>query len=131
MFFLFVDANDAPVFGPGLERFEIALDLLRKVDPIMPIGAASTLVHIARRLPRLHGGSVSLSDIAREMGLGYTTFMRHADLVAEGGANIRRLDLLEKGIMQQDKRARTFRATEKGLALLRQIDSTLGDSVLP
>lgn len=125
MFFLFLDPKDAPPFGKGLERFETALDLLREVDPIMPIGAAASLVHIARRLPQIYGGEVGLGDVARDMGLNYATFMRNADLLAEGGANTRQLNLLEKGLNPKNKRGRQFRLTEKGLTLLRNIDDAL------
>lgn len=125
MFFLFLDPKDAPPFGKGLERFEIALDLVRQVDPIMPIGAAASLVHIARRLPAIYGGEVGLGDVARGMGLNYATFMRNADLLSEGGANVRQLNLLEKGLNPKNKKGRQFRLTEKGLALLSEIDATI------
>ena len=125
MFFLFLDPNDAPAFSDGLERFESALDLIRQVDPIMPIGAAAALVHIARRLPGLYGGAISLGDVAREMDLNYATFMRNADLLSEGGANVRQLNLLEKGMNPNNKRARQFRLSDKGLGLLQQIDEVI------
>jgi len=125
MFFFFMDPKDAPVFGHGLGRFEQGLDLLRQIDPIMPIGAASSFVHIARRLPALYGGSMNLRGVADEMGLNYTTFMRNADLLSEGGANVRQLNLLEKGISPNNKKARQFRLTDKGLDLLEKIDKVL------
>lgn len=126
MFFLFLDPQDAPAFGKGLARLEKAVDLLREVDPIMPIGAAAALVHIARRLPELYGGHSSLGDIAKGMGMNYATFMRNADLLSEGGANVRQLNLLEKGLIPHNKKARQFRLTEKGLTLLEQLDHVLG-----
>ena len=125
VFFLFLDPNDAPAFSDGLARFESALDLIRQVDPIMPIGAAASLVHIARRLPGLYGGSISLGDVAREMELNYATFMRNADLLSEGGANVRQLNLLEKGMSPNNKRARQFKLSDKGLGLLQQIDEVI------
>lgn len=129
MFFLIMDPKDAPGFGQGLARFEQGLDLLRQVDPIMPIGAAASFVHIARRLPALYGGSINLRGVADEMALNYTTFMRNADLLSEGGANVRQLNLLEKGISPHNKKARQFRLTDKGLDVLEKIDRALSEHV--
>lgn len=125
MFFLNLRPDEAPTFGPGLARFEVAIDLIRAIDPIMPIGAAASLVHVARRLPALYGGDLSLGDVAREMDLNYATFMRNADLLADGGTSVRRLNLFEKGISPSDRRARHFRPTEKGLALLHEIERVI------
>jgi DNA-binding MarR family transcriptional regulator len=122
MFFFFLDPHDAPVFSHGLKAFEHGLDLLREVDSKMTVGAAASFVHIARRLPSLYGGSVSMADVAKEMSINYATFMRSADVMSEGGANTRSLNLLEAGMFPGNKRAKQFRLTPSGLELLRNID---------
>ena len=122
MFFFFMDPQDAPVFGHGLKAFEHGLDLLREVDSKMTVSAAASFVHIARRMPAMYGGSVTMADIAKDMNMNYASFMRSADVMAEGGANTRGLNLLEPGLFPDNKRAKQFRLTESGLQLLQKID---------
>lgn len=127
MFFLFLDPEDAPVFGQGLERLEAALDVLREIDPKMTVTGAATLIHVARRLPAIYGSSITLGDVAKEMKLNYSTFMRTADVLSEGSPNTRALGLLENGISPDNKNARKLRLTDDGLALLRRLDSVVLD----
>lgn len=129
MFFFFFDPADAPVFGTGLQRFEAALNVLREADPKMTVSGAASLVHIARRLPALYGRSASLGQIADRMGMRYNSFMRTVDVLAEGGAKTRGLNLLESGSFPDDRRTRRVRLTPAGLRLLQTIDGIVEDGV--
>jgi DNA-binding MarR family transcriptional regulator len=123
MFFFFIDPDEVPIFGPELARLEAALDQLRAVDPGMSIGTATALIKIGRRLPALALGSETLKGIGMEMGIPYSSFLRHTDLLAEGAEGTKSLGLIEKGVHPQDRRARQVRLTADGEALLRRLDA--------
>lgn len=125
MFFFWMDPAEMPVFGPGLGKLEASFDLLRAVDPGMPIGAAAALVRIGRRMPALAVGQQTLKSIGMEMQVPYSSFLRHTDLLAEGAPGTKSLGLIEKGIHPEDRRARQVRLTPQGLVLLTKLDELL------
>lgn len=125
MFFLFLDPDEIPTFGPGLDTLAKAMDMLRAVDPGMPVGTASCLLHLGLELRSLAQGTITLRDVARDMDVPYSTFLRSTDKLAEGGSGVRGLNLLEKGISTSDKRARQLRLTLKGHALLGELDALM------
>jgi len=122
MFFFWLDPDEMPIFGPGLGKFEDALDLLRQVDPGMSIGAAAALVKIGRRMPALAFGQETFKGIGMQMQIPYSSFLRHTDLLAEGAPGTKSLGLIEKGVHPEDRRARQVRLTPDGEALLRKLD---------
>ena len=122
MFFFWLDPNEVPTFGTGLDKLEQALDMLREVDPGISIGTAAALIKIGRRLPSLALGSETLKGIGAEMGIPYSSFLRHTDLLAEGAEGTKSLGLIEKGVHPEDRRARQVRLTAEGEALLRKLD---------
>lgn len=126
MFFFLQDLDTLPMFGPELKKFERALEVLRKLDPRMTVGALAAFVFIARRLAPLASGSENLRDIAKEMKIPYPTLLRHTDLLAEGiQEKIKGMGLLEKGPHPHDKRTRQVRITKQGLETLRKIEEAI------
>lgn len=123
MFFFFINPDEVPIFEEGLGKVEEALDLLREIDPGMSIGTAAALIKIGRRLPALAMGQETLKGIGAEMGIPYSSFLRHTDLLAEGAEGTKSLGLIEKGVHPQDRRARQVQLTAEGEALLRKLDA--------
>ncbi|WP_193337161.1 hypothetical protein [Devosia beringensis] len=123
MFFFFMNPAEMPVFSAGLRKLERSLDLLRSVDPGMPIGAAAALIRIGRQMPQLATGQETLKSIGAQMEVPYSSFLRHTDLLSEGAPGTKALRLIEKGIHPEDRRARQVRLTPDGLNLLLNLDS--------
>lgn len=122
MFFFWMDPSEIPTFGQGLSKVDASLELLRAVNPGMPIGAVAAFVRIGRSMPMLASGQDTLKSISAQMQVPYATFLRHTDLLAEGAPGTKALRLIEKGVHPEDRRARQVRLTSDGLALLQQLD---------
>jgi DNA-binding MarR family transcriptional regulator len=126
LFFFFLDPIDMPIFSREFANFEKGLDLLRRADPTMTVNTASTLIHIARALPMLAAGQITLREIAREMNIPYSSVIRAVEVLTDGGTTRQKaLGLLEKGVHPKDRRARQFRLSEKGARLLGELDGVL------
>jgi DNA-binding MarR family transcriptional regulator len=125
MFFFFLDPAEFPVFGNGVAKFETGLQLLRNVDPNMPIGVATTLVRLGREMPALAMGQKTLKGVASDLSIPYSTLLRHTDALAEGSKGVRALGLIEKGVHPEDRRARQVRLTAAGTGLLLDIDEAI------
>lgn len=125
MFFLFMNPDEVPTFGPGLKRLTEAMDTLRAVDPGMPVSTASCLLHLGLELQSLAQGETTLRDVANATGMPYSTFLRSTDRLAEGASGVRGLGLIEKGISRSDRRARQLRLTVEGQALLDRLEAIL------
>jgi DNA-binding MarR family transcriptional regulator len=124
MHIFFMDPKDWRTY-PNAQRFEAGLDAVCAVDREMTVGTLSTFVRVARRIPALTVGALSLRSIAEEMNLGYSSFLRQTDCLAAGGPSVRSLDLLEKVIRPDDRRARDVLLTERGKALMESITACM------
>jgi Transcriptional regulators len=114
-----------PSFGEEMRSFEAALDVMFRECPGMTLGAALALVKLVRFLPDLAQGTTNLRDVAQEMDIPYSTLLRYTDHLSEGAKATAPLYLLEKGMHPSDKRARQLRLTDKGEALLREVEQAL------
>jgi DNA-binding MarR family transcriptional regulator len=124
MFLFFMDPKDWRSF-PSAERFEAGLDAVCAVDREMTVGTLSAFVRVARRIPALTSGALSLRAVSEQMGVGYSSLLRQTDVLAAGGPSVRSLDLLEKVIRPDDRRVRDVLLTERGEALMNSISACM------
>jgi len=96
----------------------------------MSIGALAAFVHVANRMPELAAGDLSLSDIAEEMQVPYTSFARQLDVLAEGAPpSVRGLNLIEKGVHPDNRRQRQVKLTNEGTKLLSKLSAVFGSDL--
>jgi DNA-binding MarR family transcriptional regulator len=95
------------------------------VDKEMSVGTLAAFIRVARRIPALAAGALSLRAVAEEMGVGYSSLLRQTDVLAAGAPSVRSLDLLEKVIRPDDRRSRDVVLTERGEALMKAISSCM------
>lgn len=128
MFFLFLDPKEISdrllIQAPYRQRVEEFVDIAREVDPTMSVGALAAFVHVANRMPRLAAGELSLSDIAGEMRVPYSSFARQLDVLADGAPpTVRGLKLLEKHVHPTKRRQRQVVLSHEGARLLNDLSA--------
>lgn len=130
MFFFFMDPVEVARYQgacfPHLTKVEEFVEVARAADATMSIGTLAAFVRVARLIPQLAANELTLRDIAEMMDVPYTSFVRQVDLLCEGTAAVRGLNLLEKGVHPEDRRARQVRLTKKGGQLLHRLCLCMG-----
>jgi hypothetical protein len=121
MYFLFSDNITAEKFSKSLDKMLKAVEIMSEQNSRMTITALMAFLFIGINQEKIINNRMTLQEISKDFGIPYSSFMRHMELLDDKSG----LALVKRYVDNENPKTRIPILTEKGVLLLRTIDSAL------